>query len=255
MGSTGKSTSGNEFGLINSASGGGEYQELYRDTLTPENGSDEPVLRWFNDTANSNLDSWTSNLSPDEKHAISRYTGQGYQQINTYQYTTPWEKMGNQAYRDLIMNLHNGLNKFELNKGIVVDRACDFQIFGANRKDLMSVDQVKDFLSKSNGVVQNDGFMSFSANRGGEGIEGRGLLIHLRVPPSTGAGAYVDHMSQNDGEREFILNNNAVLRFDPKSVYEDKVGRIHINADWLGRARAQTISKTNKSALRKNNGK
>lgn len=196
---------------------------------------------WFED--HSNVQDWEySELSSDERHAIYDYTGLGYKEINRNQYNTPWEEMDDFEKRQ-IADLHNGLNKFVLNNGIIVNRACDFRIFGAGEYDDMSITDIRNYLKKSDGVLQHDGFLSFSTDPNGHGIEGKGVVIHLKVPPSTGAGAYVQHISQHSGENEFLLNNNVVIKYDYNSMYKDGHG-IHINAEWLGNAEAQTISPT-----------
>ena len=249
MGSTARG--GNDYGVVSSPlSSDGEYKELYDEATEDSFWSDEhPVRDWFK--ANSNIEDWTLNqLTTGEQKAIQKFTGSAFSDINRWQYTIPWESM-NDEQRAIISKMYNGLNKFELNSGVVVDRACDFQIFGKKKGEKMSMSDIYNHLKGSNGVVQNDGFMSFTTNKGGFGVAGSGLVIRLRVPPSVGAGGYVDHFSSHEGEKEFILNNNSVLRFDLNSMYTDNAGRVHIDADWLGRAKSQTISPTNKSAMRK----
>ena len=100
-------------------------------------------------------------------------------------------------------------------------------------------------LLPKNPVIQNDGFMSFTTDGGGHGINGHGLVINLHIPESVGAGAYVNHISLHDEEHEFLVNNNAVLRFDPKSVRLQNPNSPHsqivVDAYWLGQGQAQTI--------------
>lgn len=204
-------------------------------------------LQWFQD--NSNIVDWSGNLLGKEVVAIDKYTGSYYTGMNNEQYTIPWES-GDGNYRNEIVDLHNAISKYELNTGVVVTRGCDFQIFGADKHDGMSLQEIRDYLSPTGGVVQNDGFMSFTTYRGGHSIAGHGLIIRLRVPPSVGAGAYVDHISSHQGEQEFILNNNAVLKFDLSSLRREG-GTTYIDADWIGNTSAQTISPTNTSKLRK----
>lgn len=213
-----------------------------RDRETYETIGKEPYS-WFTD--HSNVVSWeTDKINKNEKKAVEHYTGYGYRSINKAQYNIPWEDMDS-SQKETISSLHNALNKFELKRGIIVDRACDFQIFGADKYDTMSITDIRNFLKPSNGVLQHDGFLSFSTNKDGHAIAGSGVVIHLKVPPSKGSGAYVAGISSHSGEHEFLLNNNAVIKYDYNSMYSDGHS-IHINAEWQGNMDAQTISPTYK---------
>ena len=210
MGSTGNKGSG---GLTKS-----DYQQM------GEFHSDSESLKWFQD--NSNINKWlVQDMTTGELNAIEAYTGSGYSHINKAQYNTPWEDMDDYD-RGLISNLHNGLSKFELNKPIVVYRDCDFQILGSQFKgrktygvNPVNINDIKNGIkAMNNGVVQNDGFMSFTTHAHGHGIAGSGLLIRLHIPESKGAGGYVAPISQHGAESEFLVNNNAVLKLDVNSV-------------------------------------
>ena len=240
MGSTGSSSGSN---LMNK-----EYQDM-------GNLTQSEIMEWLRN--NTNIAEWsTDRLTTGELNAIQDYTGSAYAKINDNQYTVPWEEM-DEYYKDKIAKIHNGLSKSEVNKPLVVHRACDFQILGDEYKyrdvygdNAITADEIKEGLRKmNNGVIQNDGFMSFSTDRNGHGLEGHGLIIDLHIPESTGAGAYVNHISYHDEEHEFLVNNNAVLKFDINSVkpvdpkYPQK--GYTVDAYWLGQAQAQTISPTN----------
>ena len=209
-------------------------------------GHVDKVTNWFSNADNSNLAEWWGNLSDDERAWVTRYTGSGYGTINLSQYTEAWEDMSDEM-KMRISNLHNALKTFELNKTIQVNREADFQIFGSD--GMMTVAQVKDFLNQTDGYVQNDGFMSFSTKPNGVHVDGSGLILHVKFPPSTGAGAYVAPYSQHTNESEWLSNSNSVFHFDQKKVYEDYEG-IHVYGEWVGQNRAQTISPTyDKKAL------
>lgn len=135
-----------------------------------------------------------------------------------------------------------GIDKFVLTKGIQVTRQCDFKIFGAASGEKMSVAQIKDFIKKNagaDGTLENKGFLSFGANNHGAAIDGSGLVIHAKVPPSIGAGAYVNPISHLSGaaENEFLFNAYSRFKFDLSSIRKDSSGKIHINAVWKGRGR------------------
>lgn len=213
----------------------------------------EEALEWFYKPKNSNEHDWINEeLSGKEEHAIGRYTGTWYRELNKLMYNTPIEDMeDSNPYKEIITNLHNAINKFELKQGINVTRETDFRPFGKAKGVSMTVDELKDYLNATGGVLQNDGALSFCAGDKGLGVSSKGLIIHLAIPKSKGYCAYVDPISSNEGENEVLVNNNSVFRYDTHSVREDNGGRIHVNAYMIGVAQHQTISKNNKSKLSK----
>lgn len=104
----------------------------------------------------------------------------------------------------------------------------------------MSTDDVLNYLKTNGNLTQVDAFMSSSADNKGVSIEGSGLQLHIDVPPSVGAGAYVAGVSQYSGENEFLFNNNSVIKWDSKSVYADINGTVHISGKWIGQAKDQS---------------
>ena len=207
----------------------------------------EGSQKWFNNPDLSNSSTWPGELTPEEKQAVGSYTGTGYGTVNSELYNVPWEEMSSKQ-KEKAANIYNALNKFELKKGITVTRQSDFQIFGASEYSKMTVDEVKNYLSGTKGIVQNDGFLSTSANNKGAAIEGSGLVVTYHIPPSKGAGAYVNPISHNAGsyENEFLINNNAVFKFDVNSIHMGSDGKIHATAEWLGQAKNQSLIKKSK---------
>lgn len=202
--------------------------------------------RFFDE--NSNVGQWRMSLSSDEYHAISYYTGIGYSSINKAMYTQDYEDMDS-SMQQTVDSMQTGMDKFVLTKGIQCTRQCDFQIFGAKKYESMTKEQVIDYIKNnadSDGTLQNDGFLSFGANNHGAAIAGSGLVLHAKVPPSVGAGAYVNPISQHSGssENEFLFNAYSRFKFDLSSIRVDSSGKIHINCTWKGRG-------TNKSKKKK----
>ena len=236
MGSVGKSKDGDI-----------TYQKLDKDSLKELYSWDNAETSWFDD--HGNMWEWRDGLTDDEERVIKDYTGLDYDDINTSQYTKAWEDMSFYE-KQSIANLHNALSKFELKDGIIVNRACDFQIFGAGEHESMTISDVRNYLKPTDGYLQNDGFMSFSTKANGVPVEGHGLIIQLKIPPTTGAGAYIEPVSYHQQEKEFLLNNNAILKFDYNSMYQDSKG-IHITAEYVGYNDAQTISPTYNGKLKR----
>lgn len=215
--------------------------------------SGSKAIEWWREHDEySNAKDWEDNLlDGDEVDAIKAWVGSGYYDMAEL-YTTEWDNMQDWE-KEMATNIYNALNKFELKKGITVNRATDFKIFGANGG--MTVEQIKDYLTNQtdNGLIQSDGFMAFSTRATGVPVASSGLIIHLNVPPNKGGGAYISNtIGENLSEREYLVNNNSIMRFDPKSVYKDDKGKIHVNAKLVGRAEMQTIDPKNKSKFSKN---
>ena len=164
-----------------------------------------------------------------------------YMSINKALYTQNYEDMKPSIQRK-VDNIVSGLSKFQLDKGIQVTRQCDFKIFGAQSGEKMTVQQIKDFIKKNadpkDGTLENKGVLSFGSNNHGAAIDGSGLVIHAKVPPSIGAGAYINPLSMVSGasENEWLFNSHARFKFDLSSI---KVigGKIHINCVWKGRGK------------------
>ena len=200
---------------------------------------------FFNEHSNSLT--WShGEINGEEYDALKWYTGMGYLSINKNMYTVPYNDMP-ASMQQTVDNMEKGLNKFVLTKGIQVTRQCDFKVFGAKSGEKMTMQQIRDYINKNgiNGVLQTDGFLSAGANNHGAAIEGSGLVIHYKVPPSIGAGAYVNPISAHSGanENEFLFNNKALFKYDTNSMYVDGSGKNHINAMWKGRKRKQSFVK------------
>ena len=213
-----------------------ESYKVFTDTENP--------ISWFRE--NSNWSDWENSYESglyEAMDTIRWYTSSGYGQINYSLYNTKRGDIDDQTLENIKI-LEDAISRFELYKGVEVSRHSDFVIFGGQPYGKMTIDDIKQFLAPTNGVVQNDAFMSFSADAKGRAIMGkRGLITHLRIPKSKGAGMYVSDYSVHPKEKEFILNDRAILKYDLDSIYQDDTGVIHIYADWLGQADKRTIDK------------
>lgn len=188
----------------------------------------------------SNFDEWESNLSSSGRDAIQAYTGEGYMSYHTLNgalYTQNYDDMDSEV-QSRVDAIHSEMSKFVLTKGIQVTRQCDFKIFGAGKGEKMTVSEIKDFIKKNgdNGVLTNRGLLSSGSNNHGAAIDGSGLVIHFKVPPSIGAGAYINPISWASGasENEFLFSAYSKFKFDVSSMHVDNKGKIHINARWVG---------------------
>ena len=205
---------------------------------TFEGSTDSATDKWFANPKLSNYVAWEQGLTSDERSGIKFYTGNGYTNLNDQLYNKPWEKMDG-YYKEKATALYNAINKFELNKSIMTSRGTNLSYFGGAQ----NADDLRQFLSGTDGVVQFNGFQSTTT--GPKPAFSGNLIIHYTIPPSKGAGAYVRPISLHPNEGEFTVNNNAVVKFDLDSI--KKTGyTTHINAVWLGQAADQHFKKKGK---------
>ena len=155
-------------GLINKPS-----SEAEKYTVFDDKGG---ARKWFANKDLSNYTEWRESLTPSEEEAISKYTGNSYGTMNISLYNTPWDELSDYG-KQRIMQLYDALSRFDLKHGINVTRQTDTQIFGDYG---MSMEEIVASLEKSNGYIQNDGFLSFSADPRGRSIAGSGVVLHLQ---------------------------------------------------------------------------
>lgn len=236
MGSTGnKKGGGGGLGLVNLPLGEGDNYTDFKD------GSGAP--KWFNNEKLSNFKEWFPNITEEQRDAIDSYTGIGYH-INSDLYNTPWDDMS-ESDKAMAKAIYDALSGFELKHPIGLTRQTDFQIFGASKGSSMTLDEVKNFLTSQNGIVQADGFLSAGADDHGVAIAGSGLVLHFKIPESKGAVGYIEPLGV-PGENEVLINNNSVWQADLNSVKQEG-NKVHVTMYWLGQATMQTIDPKNKS--------
>lgn len=218
---------------------GGAYRGRFEDFGSGHDAMTKSTA-WFKNPDNSNSDEWLQNLKDDQKRAIQDYTGESgisYHKINGQLYTRDWDKIDPKV-QDRINSIDAAMNNSVLLKGMSVTRQCDFKIFGAADGEKMTIKEIKDYIKKNgtDNTLTNAGYLSSGANNHGAAIDGSGLVLHIKIPPSKGAGAYVNPISKFGGssENEFLLNRGSMYKFDLKSIYVDSSGKIHINARWAG---------------------
>lgn len=238
MGSTGNKKGGG-LGLSNLPLGQGDNYTDFKD------GSGAP--KWFANEKLSNFNEWFPNLTDEQRNAIDSYTGFGYS-INADLYNTPWDDMS-ESDKQMAKAIYDALSGFELKHPIGLTRQTDFQMFGAGKGESMSVDEIKNFLSSQNGIVQADGFLSAGADNHGAAIAGSGVVLHFKIPESKGAVGYIEPLGV-PGENEVLINNNSVWQADLNSVTQQG-NKVHVTMYWLGQATMQTIDPKNKSSKKK----
>lgn len=196
--------------------------------------------KWFKNPKISNYAEWKTDLTDAEDSAISYYVSSAYKSLNKDLYNNPWEQMDS-THKKRASDLFEALNKFELNKSVRLLRLCDAQIFGLPQGQKITADDLRKLVSENDGTFQTNGFLSFTTNTThGTYSHNSGLAIDLVMPPNKGGGAWLG--GHNSSEQEFLLNSNAVLKFDPNSITKDQFGRLRISATWVGQAADQAFN-------------
>lgn len=161
---------------------------------------------------------WQSKMNKDELNAVQLYTGHSYREINKYLRNGLMGSGKDEHMEQIIRNAFNGLNKFELKEGIMVYRKSSSSLlsdlgvsyseglWGVNQADLKSfVDKIN---TRIGSVVQDKGFTSTSTRKD---VWAGDVHYEIRVPAGT-SGAYVEHVSVHQSEKEFILNHGTYYK-------------------------------------------
>ena len=168
------------------------------------------------------LQPWTAN----EKQGLKHYTGGSYTPMNRY-------LRGQTSHvsitdRDAINGAMAGMRP--VTEPFLVRRGAGYSSFNVGSAGKYGFDatdhaKFKDLIGKT---VQEDGFLSTSV--GGEGAFGGSVKIEVEIPVGT-HGAYVDHISYHQGEREFIVA--------PGTKFQ--VLRVHATAGYGGQLNQTVI--------------
>lgn len=191
--------------------------------------------KWFKNEKLSNYNEWAEGLTPEEKHAITSFTGSGYGKHFAELYHTDWDDMTEHEQK-MASSLYDAINKFELKKPINVYRYADSKLFGASG---MTYEQLKALEGQ---IVHSNGFMSTAAADHGVAVESSALQMKITVPKSIGAGAWVANQSSiGMGEKEFLLNNNGFFKI--VKVTEGNYGTPQVEMKWIGQSKDQIFDK------------
>lgn len=203
------------------------------------NKNEEPKLGYkeftqTEDFLNEEYDIWKDKLTFLEKEKIKDYTDTHYIRINNTLRTGRLGTYDNWAEKDhinFIESLDKSLSKFELKEDISVIRGLstkNIEDYGYNLDKIIGQTfKDKGYLSAS----IDKGVASDFAERAVENDGGEPLYIQFDIPKGTGRGAFIDVMSSNRGEEEFLIVRNVEFEFYEKTV-DDKNNYILLKARW-----------------------
>lgn len=196
-----------------------EYRK-FADDYEAEQAFDRSYNDWEGD--------WLSSQNYDD---IQEYTGNGYQAVNRY--LRGQSNPQGSAKRELdktIESISYGISGYELTENIQVYRGMDVniaQVFGTD-----DVNQL------SNGYIFTEkAFSSTTAVKGSNSFFEGNVSMTINVPKGRGYGAWVEPLSKNQGENEFLINKGASFKFKSAYYKYDEYQNMNIlviEADLIG---------------------
>ncbi len=181
---------------------------------------DEPIHDLIDKTTE-----WNKNLSQAQKHSISTYTGDTYEEINRG-LRTGVDKYGNKEQAD---NIAEAISKYELTEDVKVFRSMPYKdVFGDKSPEQLV------------GEVEKDSaFASTSFSREGVGNIAKNFpppfaqkaILEIDVPKGIGRGAYIFDHSATPEEQEFLLQKGSRYKIYEQSKNSD--GNIVFKAKLL----------------------
>lgn len=170
---------------------------------------------------------WASSLTEDQRGAIDAYTGDIYAELNG------WLRSGMESEDDwlesLTSDIDSALASFTLSQDISVLRGTSTEVL----KELgLTVDKAVGktlwdpaYLSSTIAKSVADDFADMAVGTSG----GQRVFLQFDIPAGEGRGAFVDSISANSGELEFLIRRDA--QFEVYAV--DKLdGDILLKARW-----------------------
>lgn len=198
----------------------------------------------INTQATSNITEWKNFLSTPEIDALQNYSFKeygdtsvaNYEDINNYLRFNQLGKVPEATIKNTINYIESALNKFELDKDIVVYRGIDVptiieQVIG-EKKYSRDVNIINSYLK--NTTFTDKGFVSTSISKK-EAINfgmGSGRAV-MRINILSGTkGAYIDEVSRIKREKEFLLNRNVTFKIN-NVKYDAANERFIINCNLV----------------------
>ena len=200
-------------GSASSKAGGGGARSFKE--ITDEHELDASVDQWMNDITQNELD------------RTKYYTGAGYADWND-----SLRNDDGKGYENFTKGLDGAISKFNLDQDIITYRGLSYgameAMFGEATPSIESINAMK------GAIVSDKAFLSTSIDKSvAKGsFFSDGYVFKINVPKGKGRGAYVNKISQHNGEMEFIMHRNTQLKVTGAS-YDSSMGRTVINVDYV----------------------
>lgn len=174
---------------------------------------------------------WEQAVTDAEKKSAILYTKSAYRAMNKYL------RSGEDAYKAWAVNHHdyyfNGnpeaieehakridaaMDKFDLKQNIVVWR-------GGSSRLVNGASTVAELKAMIGAVVRDKGIMSTAVTKAAAcGMEGSNIGYEVEIPKGRGRGIFIDPVSANRGEEEFMVRRNT--RYQITGAYTDTHGNV-----------------------------
>lgn len=141
------------------------------------------------------------------------------------------EEMTGRDFDDVVGDIDSAIGKFELSEDITVMRGMssqDIRRFGYKLDESIVGRSYSDsgFMSTTTDAEQALKFAQTAVENAGSG---KLVFLQLDIPAGTGRGAYVDSISDNPGEKEFLIQRGAQFEF---TGIEETTDRVTLKGRW-----------------------
>lgn len=154
------------------------------------------------DTFYRSSEEWVEYLTEEERDAIRDYTDSGYLDYNKQLRENPNDPG---KYGDVIKEINDALDTYDRDEDVYVARGIDSNalesLFGAGK----SIDNI------TGAVFRDEGFVSTTIKYDAHNDDFGSNKIIMRIPPEVN-GAYVERLTANPGEFEFLVQSGTSWR-------------------------------------------
>ena len=168
---------------------------------------------------NFSMDRWRNILSGDERQGIASYTGIWYSEMNT---NLREGHASSRDVQDLINGATAGLGKFQAAEDVITFRGANLHwtanLLGGTEAQMSDSAFLRSRIGR---VVRDKGFMSSGTHPDSSWAADVTYKIYVNKGIK---GMYVDPVSANRGEYEFLFNRDTSFRVH--SITTDSRGRI-----------------------------
>lgn len=170
---------------------------------------------------------WMKGITHEESRGIYDYTNSGYEAINC----ALRDGKENADVIAQVKRLDSAIAQFDLKHSLSVIRGTSsvtLEKMGLALKNIVGVSYSdKGYQSASIALEEVAG--EFAKNNAEE-HGGDPVLIQLDIPKGKGRGAYIDNLSEWNGEKEFLIKRDASFEFYEKTKHENDM--VLLKARW-----------------------
>ena len=167
---------------------------------------DNEIDEHYKDTVND----WWNKLPADQRIGVREYTGSTYTQMNNYLRKNKFGKGENPYIEKLIRDCERGIAKQKLPESVMVWRKSSAQLLEKLGLTYAGDPEafVKETQRRVGSTVKDKGFTSTSTktNRWSGSVH-----YEIKIPKGASA-AYVNQISEHEGEMEIIINRGTIYR-------------------------------------------